>query len=77
MAICGATDATNEQGRHVYKIKGGIPAQARNTHYRASQIDSVNAAYVLDGRRGVVTNGKSVNDLLSANNSKENKKELV
>jgi hypothetical protein len=75
MAICSATEAQDIQGRHVYKVKDEIPAQARRA-YTNSRSANDNAAYVLDGR-GVVTSGKTVNDLLAANNSKENKKELA
>ncbi|KAI9283816.1 hypothetical protein BC943DRAFT_327104 [Umbelopsis sp. AD052] len=75
MAICSATEAQDVQGRHVYKVKDEIPAQARRAYQHSRSVND-NAAYVLDGR-GVITNGKSVNDLLSANNSKENKKELA
>ncbi|CAO3659792.1 unnamed protein product [Umbelopsis ramanniana] len=75
MAICSATEAQDFQGRHVYKVKDEIPAQARRA-YNNSRSANDNAAYVLDGR-GVVTSGKTVNDLLAANNSKENKKELA
>ncbi|KAH8548676.1 hypothetical protein BGW37DRAFT_505850 [Umbelopsis sp. PMI_123] len=76
MAICSATEAQDNQGRHVYKVKDGIPAQARNTNDNRNRAASDNSAYILDGR-GIVTNGKTINSLLAANNSKGNKKKLA
>lgn len=77
LEIRAATESKNDQGRHVYRVQGGIAkAHKRNSAYGTKTAPQDNAAYVLDGG-GIVTNSKTTTDLLSANYSKENKKELT
>ncbi|KAJ2961360.1 hypothetical protein NQZ79_g3373 [Umbelopsis isabellina] len=77
LEIRAATESKTDQGRHVYRVQGGIvKTQKRSSAYGTKMVPQDNAAYVLDGG-GIVTNSKTTTDLLSANYSKENKKELA